>query len=65
MSDYTYNALGQKVADYLNAEQTAGRYSKEIQLSNGSSGVYYYSLEAKALNSARYFLKTDRMILLK
>jgi len=62
---YIYNALGQKVADYLNAEQTAGRYSKEIQLSNGSSGVYYYSLEAKALNSARYFLKTDRMILLK
>jgi len=60
-----YNALGQKIADYVNGEQIAGRYSREIQLSGNSSGVYFYSLEAKALHSAKCYHKTNRMILLQ
>jgi len=57
-----YNSLGQKLADYINAKQIAGSYSREIQLGNYGSGVYFYSLEAKALHSAKCYHKTNRMI---
>ncbi len=60
-----YNALGQKVEDYILEEQISGRYSREIQLSKYDSGIYVYSLEAKAVRSAKLFQKTNRMILLK
>ena len=60
-----YNYLGQKVTDYINVEQTAGRYSREIQMSNFNSGIYFYSLEAKAVNSGKCYQKTNKMILSK
>jgi len=58
-----HDALGRKVEEYINAEQTAGRYSIEIQLGRYDSGIYYYSLEVKAVHSANYYQKTKRMIL--
>jgi len=60
-----YNSTGQKVKDYINAEQTSGRHSREIRLRDYSSGVYFYSLKAIAVHTANLYQKTNRMILLK
>lgn len=60
-----YNYLGQNVEEYIHAEQTAGRYSREIQMSNFNTGIYFYSLEAKAVNSGKCYQKTNKMILSK
>ena len=60
-----YNSMGQKLEDYINTEQMPGSYSKEIQLGNYGSGIYYYILEARVLNSARVYQLTKRMVLLK
>ena len=60
-----YNTIGQKLESYIDGEQSAGRYKKEIELSNFSSGIYFYSLEAKAVNSGKYFHNINKMILLK
>jgi hypothetical protein len=60
-----FNILGQRLGKYINEQQLAGRYKKEIELSHFGSGVYFYSLEAKAVNSGKYFQNIKRMILLK
>jgi len=60
-----YNALGQKVEEFIHGEQASGSYSNEIQLGDYSAGVYYYSLGAKAVHSGRCYQKTNRMILIK
>jgi len=60
-----YNSMGQKLEDYINIEQMPGRYSKEIQLGTYGSGIYYYTLEARVLKSAKYYQLTKRMVLLK
>jgi len=60
-----YNSMGQKLAEYINTRQMAGKYSKELQLGNYPSGVYYYTLEARVMNSALSYKLTKRMVLLK
>ena len=54
-----YNSLGIEVADLVNENKPAGRYSVSFDGSNLSSGVYFYKLEAGA------FTETRQMILLK
>jgi len=60
-----YNSMGEKLAEYINTEQLAGKYSEELQLGNYPSGVYYYTLEARVLNSALCYRLTKRMVILK
>jgi len=62
---HIYNALGQKVAEYITTEQMPGSYSREIDLGNCSSGIYYYTLVARVLNSAKCYQLTKRMVLLQ
>jgi len=60
-----YNALGQKVKEFIHQDQGPGRYSKEIRFNDYSTGVYYYTLEAIPVRSARSYRDTKRMVLLK
>ncbi len=54
-----YNLLGQKVAELVNSEQAAGKYSVNFDASNLSSGVYFYTLTVG--NS----IATKKMVLIK
>ncbi len=60
-----FNAWGQKVKEFSYPDQVPGKYSREIQLNNHISGVYYYTLEAKSLFSAGIYRDTKRLVLLK
>jgi len=60
-----YNSLGQKLEDYVNANQMAGRHTREIQLGHYSSGVYYYRLELNGIHPATRYQLTNRMVLIK
>jgi hypothetical protein len=54
-----FNLLGQEVATLLNSEKTAGVYEASFDASTLSSGIYFYTLEAKN------FTSTKKMVLLK
>ncbi|MCU0342720.1 MAG: T9SS type A sorting domain-containing protein [Ignavibacterium sp.] len=54
-----FNLLGQEVATLLNTEKTAGVYEATFDASSLSSGIYFYTLEAKN------FTSTKKMVLLK
>ena len=54
-----FNLLGQEVATLLNSEKTAGVYEATFDASTLSSGIYFYTLEAKNFSS------TKKMVLLK
>ncbi|MBK7630757.1 MAG: T9SS type A sorting domain-containing protein [Ignavibacteriales bacterium] len=54
-----YNLLGEEVATLLNNEQAAGVYEANFDASRLSSGIYFYTLEAKN------FTSTKKMVLLK
>ena len=54
-----YNVLGQKVAELVNQQLTAGHYNIKFNAVNLSSGVYLYRIEAGN------FVSTKKMILSK
>jgi len=54
-----YNLLGQEVATLMNGELNAGTYEANFDASKLSSGIYFYTLEAKNFTSTR------KMVLLK
>ena len=54
-----YNLLGEEVATLLNSEQTSGVYEASFDASKLSSGIYFYTLDAKN------FTSTKKMVLLK
>lgn len=55
-----YNLLGQEVMTVINDQRMkAGRYSKDVNLSNLSSGVYVYRLETNGFTSIK------KMIMIK
>jgi len=64
-----YNILGQKVADLINEERTAGQHSiiwnandsKGMKL---SSGIYFYKLKASGVDGSE-FQRIRKMVLLK
>ena len=59
-----YNAVGVQVKEIINVRQPAGSYNVNFNGSRLSSGVYFYSIEANALNG-NSFKNTKKMILLK
>jgi hypothetical protein len=54
-----YNLIGQKVADLVNSELSAGEYSITFNASGLSSGIYLYRLQAGNFSSVK------KMILMK
>lgn len=64
-----YDVLGNEIATLVNEEKTPGTYEVEFntaQISNLSSGIYFYKLSAcPSTGSGRHFVETRKMILLK
>ena len=54
-----YNLLGQQVAELVNSQQAAGKYSVTFSGTNLSSGIYIYSIRAGN------FVQSKKLILLK
>lgn len=54
-----YNALGQKVATLVNAEQNPGEYHIQWEASNMPGGIYYYTLSVDGRSVTR------KMVLMK
>ncbi len=54
-----YNILGKEIAELINENQTAGKYSVNFDASSLSSGIYFYTLKTGAKSFTR------KMMLLK
>jgi thermitase len=60
-----YNILGEVVKELENTVQSAGYHNANFGGNNISSGVYFYKLEAKALDGSKQFREIKKMMLLK
>lgn len=60
-----YNSIGEKIRTLVNEVQDHGNYNVNFEAGNLSSGIYFYSLEAKALNSNETFKTFKKMTLIK
>jgi hypothetical protein len=61
-----YNIAGQKVAELVNQEQTAGFYTVNFGSSDKlASGVYIYRMTANDKATGKFFSETKKMMLLK
>ncbi len=62
-----YNVAGQKVKEPVNSVESSGLHKVQFNVDglNLSSGIYFYSLEANAIDGSRLFRQTKKMILLK
>jgi len=54
-----YNVIGEKVAELVNRELTAGYHSINFNASNLVSGIYFYRLQSND------FAETKKLVLLK
>ncbi len=59
-----YNALGQEMSKVVNNTFTAGSHTINFNASNLSSGLYFYTLEAKGVDGSSY-LMSKKMMLMK
>jgi len=53
-----YNALGQKVAELVNQNQSVGQYSVKFDASNLPSGIYIYKLQTDNFSDVKKMLLT-------
>jgi len=60
-----YNAQGKKVGEFINELRQKGDHSYIIHPDRLHPGLYYYSFEAKPINSASSYKETKKMILIK
>jgi hypothetical protein len=60
-----YNLLGEEILELVNQEVSKGNYSIEWNAEGVSSGVYFYVLEALAVNSKKNVTLTRKMLLMK
>ncbi|MFZ4622093.1 MAG: T9SS type A sorting domain-containing protein [Bacteroidota bacterium] len=61
-----YNILGQKVAQLVDGERSAGQYEVRFDASHLSSGIYIYSMEVISdLDASMKHLQSRRMLLMK
>ncbi|MCF8418059.1 MAG: T9SS type A sorting domain-containing protein [Melioribacteraceae bacterium] len=60
-----FDILGRKIKTLVNTNYSAGTYTEVFDASNFASGVYFYTIEAKANNGSKNFRETKKMMLLK
>jgi hypothetical protein len=62
-----YNVAGEMITELVNSLVTAGLHKAEFNLNglNLSSGIYFYSIEANAVDGSGSFRNTKKMVLLK
>ncbi|MCD6377006.1 MAG: T9SS type A sorting domain-containing protein, partial [Caldisericaceae bacterium] len=60
-----YNLLGQKVKELVNKKQTAGYYKYPFDAAAFSSGIYFYVLNARGLQSNKQISLVKKMVVLK
>ncbi len=60
-----FNILGEKVADLINGEMSAGYHDVDFNASRLASGVYIYYIEAKSTTGLANFTSAKKMILIK
>ena len=58
-----FDITGKEVLKVVNENMKAGYYTKDINLSNQSSGVYFYRIISTA--GSEKFVDTKKMVLLK
>lgn len=59
-----FNALGQQVSEVANNVYSAGRYEVNFNASNITSGVYFYTIDAKGIDGTTYS-DVKKMMLMK
>jgi hypothetical protein len=62
---FIYNILGQKVASFNKALQSAGVAEFEFNAASLSSGVYFYQIRLNDVNGKQFESKVGKMMLLK
>ena len=60
-----FNNLGQMVRELIHKEQQAGTHEVQFDASQLTSGVYFYTIKAKATDGAGEFSATRKLILIK
>jgi predicted phosphodiesterase len=60
-----YNALGKMVKELVNGAQADGNFSLGMSANDLPSGIYFYTLQARSLESNENFLRTNKMVLIK
>jgi sugar lactone lactonase YvrE len=60
-----YNSLGQMVRELILANQYAGFHEFIFKAGNMASGVYFYFLEAKAIDGSKDYREIRKMMLVK
>jgi hypothetical protein len=60
-----FNILGERIAELVNKEESAGLHSAVFNGALFASGVYFFKLEARPLNGGRTYTSVKKMILMK
>jgi hypothetical protein len=60
-----FNALGESVKELVNEVQQSGVHIMNFNAAGLSSGVYFYSIQANAVDGSKNFSATKKMILMK
>jgi len=61
-----FDILGKQIAELVNGEKGIGKHNIMFNSSNLSAGLYFYTIEAKPINSnGKGFSKTNKMLLVK
>lgn len=60
-----YNLLGRQIKSLLDAEKPAGQHEVNFHAGDLASGIYFYKINAVALNNEKSFSETKKLVLLK
>jgi DNA/RNA endonuclease YhcR with UshA esterase domain len=60
-----YNTLGQLVSKLVDSQVSSGYHQVQFNASNLSSGVYFYSIQAEAIDGSKSFQIVKKMMLVK
>ncbi|MFH1195219.1 MAG: C25 family cysteine peptidase [bacterium] len=60
-----YNTLGQRIAELVNENQSAGYYEVKFDAANISSGIYFYVMTAESMKDTNQFRTVKKMLMVK
>jgi hypothetical protein len=60
-----HNLLGEKIMELVNGKQGAGYYEVNWDAGSIASGIYFYTIEAKAVDTGQNYKTVKKMILLR